>query len=81
MNKTPQWGEGGLLPAQGLVVLRIIGYNIVCVVNCFHSFMENLWLKDVLGMYTVLRQVLHGSIIRVLQTQFSSLSCVPLIHF
>ena len=40
-------GEGGLLPAQGLVVLRIIGYNIVCVVNCFHSIKEHLWLKDV----------------------------------
>ena len=34
-----------------------------------------LWSKDALGMYTVLRQVLHGGgcIITVLQTQFSSL--------
>ena len=34
--------------------------------------MENLWLKDVLGMYTVLQKVLQGTITRVLQTQLSS---------
>ena len=34
--------------------------------------MENLRLEDVVGMYTVLPQALHGGIIRVLQTQFSS---------
>ena len=44
----------------------------VYVDNFFYSFMENLWLIDVLGMYTVLRQVLHGGIIQFLQTQFSS---------
>ena len=27
--------------------------------KCSYSFMENLCLKDVLGMYTVLRQALH----------------------
>ena len=36
--------------------------------------MERLLLKDVLGMYTVQRQALHGGIIRVLQIQF--LSCL-----
>ena len=30
-------------------------------------------VKDVLRMYIALRLALHGSIIRVLQTQFSSL--------
>ena len=29
--------------------------------------MEKLWLKDVLGMYTVLLQELHGGIIPVFQ--------------
>ena len=40
--------------------------------NCSYSFMESLLLKDVLGMYTVQQQALHGGIICVLQTQFSS---------
>ena len=35
--------------------------------------MENLFLKGAFGMYTVLPQALHGGIIRVSQTQFSSL--------
>ena len=39
----------------------------VCVVNCSYSFMKNLWLQDVVGMYTVFLQALHGDIIRVLQ--------------
>ena len=47
-----------------------MGYRI-CVNNCSYSFMENLCLKGALGMDTVLQQVLHGGIIRVLQTQFS----------
>ena len=36
-----------------------------CIINCSFSFMENLWLTNVLGMYTVLRQALYGDIIFV----------------
>ena len=53
------------------VLHGITGYRVY-IVNCSYNFMENVWFKDVLGMYTVLRQALHRGIIQVVETQFSS---------
>ena len=43
--------------------------------------MENLWFKDVLGMYAVLRQALHGGIILFYRHNFSALSYSILAYF
>ena len=46
----------------------------MCVVNCSYNFMENLWLKDVLGMYTVLQQALQGALFLSYRHNFLVLS-------
>ena len=49
------------------MVLCIMGYR-VCVINYSYSFMENLWLKDILRMYTVLQQALRRGVIHLCLT-------------